>query len=391
MGLLYDRALLKAGMSLGVDTAGSNNGNARNGGNAVSGVKTSSSGDSGGGGGGGGTAASATATGARRDSEESVPAAAAAAAAAATATVVEFNGNSISNVAQNVTARWTSIVNGAVTAAADGQQSIPAAAAAAAAGGSSPAVPRKKWSGKGWLVSRAESEERQRPQQLGTEPPPPPSSSAAAVAAAEGEGEGTSTPLETDFEPRADKVNGFAAGAIGVERGLGGNPTSIGGSDSNSVGLAGATPAAANATGPAVATGLPMAGTETAESAKRVLVTALDGSTAAAAAGPATGVDLQSAVALDEAALQPPGQRDPDTELGLQGGEDKGDVCTAAREELTVYLLDAGATEDLVATATAALFAAEPRCSLTEGTWKRWRQNLDGLRSTGFTGESRAT
>ena len=372
LGLLYDRALLKAGVSLGVDAAVSssknNGGNAqKGGGNAVSsGAKASSSGDS-----GGGTAA-ATATGARRDGEESVPAAAAAAAAAATVVEINsnsINSNSINNVAQNVTARWTSVVNGAATAAAalTGEQSAAAAAvaaAAAAADASAPAVPRKKWSGKGWLVSRAESEERRGPQQLGTGP-------------------AASSPPEKEVESRVETVNGFGAGTLGVESGLGG--PSIG-SDGRSVAvIAGA---AANATGPAVATGLPMVDVEAAESARGVLANAPDRSAAAAGA---VGVDLPSSAALGEAAVQPPGQGDPNTELELGGqGEKAADVCAAAREELTAYLLEAGATEDLVATATAALFAAEPRCTLTEGTWKRWRQNLDGLRSTGFKGAAYA-
>lgn len=367
MGLLYDRALLKAGTSVGVDTAGSNSGNSRNGGsNAASGAKASR-----GVSGGGGTAAAATATGARRDVEESAP----------VATVVELNSNSINDVvAQNVTARWTAgVVNGATTAA-NGQS---AAAEASAPGGRA----RKKWSGKGWLVSRTESEEqRQGAQQPGTE-----SAETGAMAAAAAE---KTLPSKTDCESRPTVVNGFAAGAIGVETGRG--SPSVSSSDGSSVAVAsgGAT---TNATGPAVAAEPPpIVDGGAGESARRVLVTAPDGSAAAAAAASA-GVDVPSPVVAlgDEAAApwqQQPVQRDPDTEeLELDGEKGEEDVCTSARRELAAYLLEAGATDDLVAAATAALFAAEPRCTLTEGTWKRWRQNLDGLRSTGFTGEETGT
>lgn len=69
-----------------------------------------------------------------------------------------------------------------------------------------------------------------------------------------------------------------------------------------------------------------------------------------------------------------------------EDGEEEEDVCATAREELTVYLLETGATHYEVATAASALFAMEPELALTQLTWRRWRQNLEGLRSTGFTG-----
>lgn len=62
------------------------------------------------------------------------------------------------------------------------------------------------------------------------------------------------------------------------------------------------------------------------------------------------------------------------------------DVHATAREELTVYLLETGAKHYDVSMASAALFAMEPELALTEATWWRWRQNLDGLRSKGFSG-----
>ena len=64
------------------------------------------------------------------------------------------------------------------------------------------------------------------------------------------------------------------------------------------------------------------------------------------------------------------------------------ELCATAREQMTLYLLETGATHYDVATAAAALFTVDPESALTEVTWRRWCQNLDGLRSTGFTGGS---
>lgn len=66
--------------------------------------------------------------------------------------------------------------------------------------------------------------------------------------------------------------------------------------------------------------------------------------------------------------------------------EGKEDVYATAREELTVYLLATGATHYEVAGAASALIAVQPELALTGSTWKRWRDNLEGLRRTGFTG-----
>lgn len=68
------------------------------------------------------------------------------------------------------------------------------------------------------------------------------------------------------------------------------------------------------------------------------------------------------------------------------GSAEEEGLCATAREQLTLYLLETGAPHYDVAEAAAALFAVEPESALAEATWRRWRQNLDGLRSTGFSG-----
>lgn len=61
-------------------------------------------------------------------------------------------------------------------------------------------------------------------------------------------------------------------------------------------------------------------------------------------------------------------------------------VYASGKAELTLYLLETGATHYEVADASAALFATESESGLTRVTWRRWRRNLDGLTSTGFSG-----
>ena len=63
-----------------------------------------------------------------------------------------------------------------------------------------------------------------------------------------------------------------------------------------------------------------------------------------------------------------------------------GVFSASARAELTLYLLETGATHYEVADASAALFAVEAESALTGVTWRRWRRNLDGLTSNGFSG-----
>ncbi|CBJ32380.1 conserved unknown protein [Ectocarpus siliculosus] len=211
-----------------------------------------------------------------------------------------------SSIAQDVTdTQWGNAVVG--TGATSAAAAAEAAAAEAAAGGLSrgevaaPAPPsrRKKWSGKGWLVSRAKEE-------------------------AEGRAKSQNRAAGTDA--------GLSSMAVDDDEGTSMMPTVA-----------------------AVETGLEAGLIDT------DLVNVPSGGT-------------ESPLADEE--------EDTSTELEDTGGG----VCATVKEELALYLLEAGVTDDLVAIATAALFAAEPRCSLTEGTWKRWRQNLDGLRSKGFSG-----
>ena len=68
------------------------------------------------------------------------------------------------------------------------------------------------------------------------------------------------------------------------------------------------------------------------------------------------------------------------------GSAEEEELGATAREQLTLYLLQTGATHYDVAKAAEALFAVEPESALAQATWRRWRQNLDGLRSTGFAG-----
>lgn len=68
------------------------------------------------------------------------------------------------------------------------------------------------------------------------------------------------------------------------------------------------------------------------------------------------------------------------------GSAEEEELGATAREQLTLYLLQTGATHYDVAKAAEALFAVEPESALARATWRRWRQNLDGLRSTGFAG-----
>ncbi|CAM9444454.1 unnamed protein product, partial [Ectocarpus fasciculatus] len=207
-----------------------------------------------------------------------------------------------SRIAQEVTdAQWGKVVGG--TGATSGAAASEAAAGELSRGEvAAPAPParRKKWSGKGWLVSRAKEEAKGRARSQNR--------------ASEAEAGSSSTAVDDDD---ASMTSTVAAVNTGREAGPAGTDL-------------------VNVEPPAGGTEPPLA---------------------------------------DE-------EEDTSTELEDTGGG----VCATAKEELTLYLLEAGATGDLVATATAALFAAEPRCSLTEGTWKRWRQNLDGLRSKGFSG-----
>lgn len=368
LGLLYDRALLDAGRTQGVDTGRSNN--SPNGGTSASGAASGANASSGG---CGGTAVAATASaiGAGRGSEDSSAATAAAAATVVDTSRVESpclptEKHNI-NLAQNATtSQWTSVVNGGATTATDGQTAAVDEVKAAPP----TAVRRKKWSGKGWLVANAEQEGRQSPDQRGTKFSSPASSTAATPevgvvsmttgteASVPPEAGLVETDREAGFDAGVSKVNGFAASTVVAEMDRSSSP-SIRSDSSGKVVVA----ATANATGaPAVASGLVSVERdgESGESTTQVLVTA-------------------GSAGSDFTGLQPP-------ERSLGSELEKGDVCTTAKEELTIYLLEMGATYELAAAATAALFAAEPRCSLTEGTWKRWRQNLDGLRSTGFTG-----
>lgn len=70
----------------------------------------------------------------------------------------------------------------------------------------------------------------------------------------------------------------------------------------------------------------------------------------------------------------------------METEEWSGGVYASGRAELTLYLLETGATHYEVADASAALFATEPESGPTSATWRRWRRNLDGLTSTGFSG-----
>ncbi|CAM9714409.1 unnamed protein product [Scytosiphon promiscuus] len=265
--------------------------------------------------------------------EGGAPAAPAAitAAAAAAATVVEIDRvepgdlRVENNIAQNNTSQWTGVVNGETAVApsrAAGQEvrlaeALPSAPLADDFRRGSPASRGKKWSGKGWLDSRAEEQSRKGPQ---------------------------------------ERRGGESAAATDD------------------------TAAASTADGDAVANTLAAAAVAAVATADDAAEATVAGNTAASAAAGGVGVGDEPAVAADEAAGAPTGQ-DPSPQPVVSM-----DVCATAREELTSYLLETGAPQSLVATATTALFAAEPRCTLTEGTWKRWRQNLDGLRSTGFTG-----
>lgn len=303
LGLLYDRALLKSGVAQGVDNtkSSSNKDSFRNGGGSANGGSNGS----------GGKVVLAVGTGGTSEDGGASAAATSITAAAAAATVVEIDRVESAdlrvenNVAQNATAQWTSVVKGETAIArarGTGKQTAVAGAPPATEDGQRTAAtaPRKKWSGKGWLVSRAEEENRQGPQQR----------------------RGGDSATVTDNDTNATSVDAAAA--------------------------------AADAAGAAVA---------------------------AAGAAVASDPAADDLVPPNGRARELPGQ-DPTMQPAVGG-----DICSTAREELTTYLLGTGAPESLVATATAALFAAEPRCTLTEGTWKRWRQNLDGLRSTGFTGE----
>ncbi|CAN0449024.1 unnamed protein product, partial [Ectocarpus sp. 8 AP-2014] len=218
-----------------------------------------------------------------------------------------------SSITQDATdTQWGNVVGG--TGATSGAAAA-AAAEAAAAGGLSrgevaaPAPParRKKWSGKGWLVSRAKEE---------------------------AEGRAKSQNRETGTDARLSSM--VPSMAVDDDEGTSMMPTVA-----------------------AMETGREAGLTDTA------LVNGKDGE---------RGEGTESPLADEEGGKA----------TGLE--DTGGGVCATAKEELALYLLEAGATDDLVVMATAALFAAEPRCSLTEGTWKRWRQNLDGLRSKGFSG-----
>ncbi|CAM9230890.1 unnamed protein product [Ectocarpus sp. 12 AP-2014] len=222
-----------------------------------------------------------------------------------------------SSIAQDATdTQWGNVAGG--TGATSGAA---AAEAAAAAGGFSrgevaaPAPPawHKKWSGKGWLVSRAKEE-------------------------AEGRAKSQNRAEATDA--------GLSSMAVDDDEGTSMMPT--------------------------------VAAVETGWEAGLKDPDFVDANAAAAAAA------VDGVLAPTGGTESPLADEEEDTSAELE--DTGGGVCATAKEELALYLLEAGATDDLVAMATAALFAAEPRCSLTEGTWKRWRQNLDGLRLKGFSG-----
>lgn len=79
-------------------------------------------------------------------------------------------------------------------------------------------------------------------------------------------------------------------------------------------------------------------------------------------------------------------EKEKDDTNQMEAEEWSGSVYASGKAELTLYLLETGATHYEVADASAALFATEPETGLTRVTWRRWRRNLDGLTSTGFSG-----
>lgn len=398
IGLLYDRGLLEASAAAqGADTTSSNNnsrsrdgvdiaygGSDDNGGKAVAAAKGSAMGTGG------------------RGGEEGARSAAHAASAPPAAPAVEMVRvestalQAESSITQDATdTQWGNVVGG--TGATSGATGA-AAAEAAAAGGLSrgevaaPAPParRKKWSGKGWLVSRAkeEAEGRAKSQNraAGTD------AGLSSMAVDDGEGSSmmpTVAAVETGREAGltgTDLVNGKDGERAEVDTG-------------NNLAVAGVDPSdrsddSDNGSSRAVVVEPPASSTTSAATAAAAAATSLpsvDGRREGEDATLLANAAAAAAVAAVDGVLVPSGgnespladeEEDTSTELEDTGGG----VCATAKEELALYLLEAGATDDLVAMATAALFAAEPRCSLTEGTWKRWRQNLDGLRSKGFSG-----
>lgn len=326
LGLLYDRGLLRAGV-------------------AVTETSSSRSGDSPAS--GAGTAATATA-------------ATAAAAEAATSegeqsetVVVETEGSferdsPAKNLAENLTTRWASVVNGALagTTSLEPQQQQQALSGVGEATAAASGI-RRKWSGKGWLgigASWRAGEGWAGPREMETATA---AEAAAAAAAAAASAAANQASTRTTTPPRPDPENDPAREVlltVGIDCRYGGNTT---------------VELPANATSASVP--------------DRVAVEATEVATLT------TEPEANLAERPSWRVWQGPERRRPGELVGK-------DVCAMAREELTLRLLETGATHYEVARASAALFAMEPDLALTGVTWRRWRQNLDGLRLTGFTG-----
>ncbi|CAM9090881.1 unnamed protein product, partial [Ectocarpus sp. 4 AP-2014] len=390
IGLLYDRGLLEASAAAkGADTTSSNNksrsrdgvgiangGGDDNGGKAVAAANGSAMGTGGRGGKEGGRSAAPAAS--------TPPVAPAVEMVRVESTALQAE----SSIAQDATdTQWGNVVDGTAGTAE----------AAAAAGGLSrgevaaPAPPakRKKWSGKGWLVSRAKEEAEGR---------------AKSQNRAEATDAGLSS-MAMDDDEETSMMPTVAAVETGREAGLkdtdlvnveDGERREV--DTGNNLAVAGADPSdrsddSDNTSSRAVVVEPPASSTSAATAAAAATsLPSVDGkregedaaSLANAAAAAAAAAAVDGVLVPNGGTASPLADEEEDTSTELEDAG--GGVCATAKEELALYLLEAGATDDLVAMATAALFAAEPRCSLTEGTWKRWRQNLDGLRSKGFSG-----
>lgn len=337
LGLLYDQALLKAGVVAVAETAAAAS-SSRNG-DVVGSDKVT---------------ASAAAAAAGRCAKEGD-------ATKVEANVVKRGGSPGDGMTENLTARWAYVVNGAMTGVSTVQrgEATPAGQGAATA-----PVTKRKWSGKGWLGIGATwraGEGWSGPSK--TEATLQTSSMMSMTAT----GVATSSRMTA---PQSDSPvdEMFAAVAVNSRRGNG--------TDSP----AGTVPRAANLT--------TAASSEWSGEGRSLDGDYEETTRAASTLGRGgwrswrvwQGPERRRAMATG---LLISGWEEEEEVVVV---EEEEDVCVTAREELTLYLLETGATHYDVATAWSALFAIEPELALTQVTWRRWRQNLEGLRSTGFTG-----